>query len=600
MFKYFFILILSTNLLSAKIILDDNISKLDNFSIEHYHDETQEMNITTIQKVKFNTINNKFTFGYIYGDSWFKITINNQSKESDFILYLTESFYKDVKLFEYSNNRLLTQSSGILKYIKNGDNRYINPTFKITLQPRTSKIFYIQIHSKHIDKISTYGEFILYTQKEFIFHTINDKLIYLLYFGSMSIIIILNIFIFIIFREAIFIYYVAYIFFHSIFVLSYSGLDTYLGLAKLHLSLNIAVPLFSIFFALFAISFLNTKKYLPTVDKILKSAILLVSILIPLVIIDDNTWFDLVSKICTLFVPIVLFSAIYLLIKGHLEVKYYVVAIIIYMISLISLSLMTEGVIPNSDYNHYAFIFGSYIEVIFFFFILINKFYIMHTELILLKDKNEEILEAQIELRTKEISKLLGEKDLLLKEVYHRVKNNFQIVISLLWIESSKEINRDNKNLFQDIINRIKSMSLVHTYLLKSKTLSEIESQEYLSQIINQTKNIYHNINIKTEVDSCYLSVDQALSLGIIINEILNNSAKHHNNIEECEINLFFKVNNSSIKLLIEDNGDGYTLENKANGFGVKMVKEFAQKLKYTNINFSVDNGTKFILEFEI
>jgi two-component sensor histidine kinase len=591
---------LSTNLLSARIILYDNILKLDNFFIEHYHDKVQEMNITTIQKVKFNIVNNKFTFGYIYGDSWFKVTINNQSQDSDFILYLTESFYKDVKLFEYYDDKWVTQSSGILKYIKNGDNRYINPTFKITIQPKTSKIFYIQIHSKPTDKISTYGEFLLYTQKEFIFHTINDKLIYLLYFGSMSIIIILNIFIFIIFREAIFIYYVAYIFFHSIFVLSYSGLDTYIGLAKWHLSLNIAVPLFSIFFALFAISFLNTKKYLPIVDKILKIAISLVSILIPFIIIDDNIWFDLVSKICTLFVPLVLFSAIYLFIKGHLEVKYYVVAIIIYIISLVSLSLMTEGIIPNSNYNHYAFIFGSYIEVIFFFFILINKFYIMHTELILLKDRNEEILEAKIEVRTKEISKLLCEKDLLLKEVYHRVKNNFQIVISLLWIESSKEMNRDNKNLFQDIINRIKSMSLVHTYLLKSKTLSEIESQEYLAQIINQTKNIYHNINIKTEVDSCYLNIDEALSLGIIINEILNNSAKHHNNIGECKINLFFKVNKTNVKLLIEDNGAGYILENKVNGFGIKMVEEFAQKLKYSNIIFSAKNGTLFILEFEI
>ncbi len=599
--KYSTIFILFINFLSAEIIIDNDMKKNDNFLLEYYHDEAQEMNISTIQKVKFSTTNNKFSFGYISGDSWFKLTIDNRSDKSDFILYFTEAFHKSINLFEYHQNTWTKEKSGILEYIKHGDIKDINPTFTLHIKPQTSKIFYIQIHSKAKGKVTTFGEFILYTQKAFSFNIVNENFIYLFYFGSMFIIIILNIFIFIIFRDPIFIYYVLYVIFNNIFVLSYSGLNSYIGLAQWNDYLDISVVIFPIFFALFSMSFLNTRKYLPKIDKVLRFTMFILLIFIPFIIIDYTIWFNFTIKIITIFSPILLFSSIYLLFKGNLEVKYYVLAIIVFISSLMTLSFMTEGVIPNNDYNHYIFIFASYFEIIFFFFILINRFYKINRELMIIKDKNEYILEAKIEARTEEISKLLGEKELLLKEIYHRVKNNFQMVIGLLWIETSKEISKEHKNSFIDIINRIKSMSLIHSYLLESKDISEIDSQEYLTQIIKQTKNIYtaKELLLEEDIDLCYLSINEALSLGIIINEVLNNAVKHYNKVDKCQIKLSLKVSNNNIKLLIKDNGVGYIANPNSNGFGLKMLEEFAKNLESSKIEFIINNGTEFILDFK-
>lgn len=196
---------------------------------------------------------------------------------------------------------------------------------------------------------------------------------------------------------------------------------------------------------------------------------------------------------------------------------------------------------------------------------------------------------------TSRITELLKEKELLLREVYHRVKNNFQIVISLLSLDSPHE-NEEERNF--DIINRIKSMSLIHEYLLDSKKFSQIKSREYLLRIINENQKL--NINIDSKIDSCILNIDQAMALGIITNEVLNNALKHHPEKNRCIISLNFKKSKNFITLTIKDNGLGFIPPKYTESFGLEMINEFTSKLKSSNIEFIKNNGTTFILKFEL
>nr|WP_255494519.1 7TM diverse intracellular signaling domain-containing protein [Sulfurovum sp. bin170] len=426
-------------------------------------------------------------------------------------------------------------------------------------------------------------------------------MLYLFYFGTLFFILIFTLFLFITLKDSIYIYYVGYIFFTAVYVLAYSGLTYHIDLVPWIKELNISVPLFSIFFILFSTKFLDTRFYLPRIDKVLNGVSILLMLTIPLIILDYDPWFNIVTKGTTLLTPLLIYASIYVFIKGHTEVKYYIIALVTYMVSMLTLSLMTQGFIANSDINHYAFVYGSYFEIVFFSFVLANRFHKIQNEIITIKAKNEQLLEAKVKARTTKIRSLLKEKELLLREVYHRVKNNFQMVIGLLWIEASRKKNDEHEQALLEMINRIKSMSLVHQYLLDSNTYSEIRSEEYLLKIIEGTEQIYsrQNIRIDKEIDHCILEMDSAMALAVIVNEVLTNAVKHHHQQESCHIYFSFKKQNSDIIVTIKDNGLGFLPNEQSDGFGLKMVKQFAKKLKSSHIEFSFDRGTTFVLSFK-
>ena len=581
----------------ADITIEAKVKQVNNFTIAYYHDKEQKYDINTITNINFNqNTSNKFTFGYIIGDIWFKLILDNKSQNRDFVLHLNEPFFNEVNFWEYNNDKWQNQSSGLSSFLKDGDIDDINPSFNFKIEPKEKKIIYIQFRNRVDTKSVSYGEVKIFTQKSFNSQNIlSDYMLYFFYFGTLFFIILFNIFLFIILRDSIYIYYVGYIFFTSIYILNYSGLAYYIGLAPWRYQLNISIPLLLIFFALFSSKFLNIKYYLPTINKILNTVLILLLLSIPIILIDYDPWFDIITQIATLLTPILIYASIYILIKGDIGVRYYIFALVVYMTSMMILSLMTQVVIANNDINHYAFVYGSYFELVLFSFVLANRFHKIQT-------KNEHRLEEKVKERTLKINGLLKEKDLLLKEVYHRVKNNFQTVVGLLGIEASQNKNQEQKEVFLKLIGRIKSMSSVHQYLLDSNNYSKIESREYLIKIINTMEQIYNKENfiIEKEIDSCILEMNQAMILAVIINEILTNAIKHHDKNSLCKIYFSFKKDKDMIILSIEDNGLGFEYSDKTDGFGLKMVKQFTTKLNDSDVKFSFESGTRFILKLKL
>jgi two-component sensor histidine kinase len=226
------------------------------------------------------------------------------------------------------------------------------------------------------------------------------------------------------------------------------------------------------------------------------------------------------------------------------------------------------------------------------FFVLISVFlsikYFYNT---LLKEKNEKTLREE-----------LKEKEILLNELNHRVKNNFQVIIGLLWLTASNQKEEKEKDIFLELINRIQAMSSLHQYLLIHKTFSTIRSEIYLSNIINDIKSIYidKNLQIDKKIDTCILMINQALSLATIINEVLTNAIKHHSNKTKCYINISFKKENHKMSLSIKDNGLGFNPSSHKNSLGLEIIKNFTQQLKHSEYNFTFNKGTLFRVSFEL
>jgi two-component sensor histidine kinase len=203
----------------------------------------------------------------------------------------------------------------------------------------------------------------------------------------------------------------------------------------------------------------------------------------------------------------------------------------------------------------------------------------------LLKTKNTQIIKQRDALRKKE-----KEKDLLLKEVHHRVKNNFQIVSSLLELQSKEIKDPKARELAFDGRNRIKSMALIHQKLYQNES-NLIEFDEYLKLLVSETNAMYSsNKSIETFIESekVLFDVDTAIPLGLIVNELVTNAYKHAfetNKKNDLTIKLSKEID--KYKLVISDNGPG--LKNNIDvkslkSLGLKLVSRLVKQLQGTLI----------------
>lgn len=152
------------------------------------------------------------------------------------------------------------------------------------------------------------------------------------------------------------------------------------------------------------------------------------------------------------------------------------------------------------------------------------------------------------------------EKQFLLKEVHHRVKNNLQVIISLINLELSKKDRKASLQNLKKIQGRILSMSLVHLWLNQTEDFEHISLKKYVNNLISSYERNDDSISLNYSVsinDAIQIKLDIAIPLGLIINEIISNHCQHCNNSTPFEISCIRKENNQFI-LNYQDNGDGF------------------------------------------
>ncbi|MBF0537888.1 MAG: PAS domain S-box protein [Nitrospirae bacterium] len=157
----------------------------------------------------------------------------------------------------------------------------------------------------------------------------------------------------------------------------------------------------------------------------------------------------------------------------------------------------------------------------------------------------------------------LAEKEALLREIRHRVKNNMQVISSLLHMQSSYIDDEYYKGLFVECQNRIKTMSLVHEKQNKNGDISVINLRDYINSLLSILFSSYRakigNIRVTAVIDNLLFDVESAIPLGLVINELISNALKHaFPNKAEGQINMSLKpVEDNYLELIISDNGVG-------------------------------------------
>lgn len=210
--------------------------------------------------------------------------------------------------------------------------------------------------------------------------------------------------------------------------------------------------------------------------------------------------------------------------------------------------------------------------------------------------KKKELLVTQNAI----IEKSLAEKEFLMKEIHHRVKNNLQVVSSLLKLQSHYIKDEQAQEAVRDSRNRVQSMALIHQNLYQDDNLTGIDVQEYISKLCEnlfQSYNIHpYRIKLIKEIEPLNLDVDTVVPVGLILNELVTNSLKYgFPGEKEGAIKIIVKEDNGILKLKVYDNGvglpDDFHIKFKET-FGHKMIQTFIQKMKGELKTYS-EEGTK-------
>ena len=219
----------------------------------------------------------------------------------------------------------------------------------------------------------------------------------------------------------------------------------------------------------------------------------------------------------------------------------------------------------------------------------------------------EDITESK--MAEEQIKKSLKEKEVLLREVHHRVKNNMQIISSLLSLQSQYIEDDQLREAFKDSQNRIQSMAIVHEKLYQSEDLASIDFREYVESL---TRSLFQSsridigrITLKVEVGDVHLGSDYVIPCGLIINELISNCLKHAfpgNKKGEITIKLN-RCNEKEIELVVADNGVGMPgnidIEN-TKSLGLRLVTILAEDQLKGRIRLDRTGGTEVGIIFEV
>lgn len=215
-------------------------------------------------------------------------------------------------------------------------------------------------------------------------------------------------------------------------------------------------------------------------------------------------------------------------------------------------------------------------------------------------------LEAERKRAEEKVRDLLAEKELILKEVHHRIKNNMNTISSLLFLQASKLTNPEAAAALKDSQARVQSMMVLYDKLYLARSFMEISFKDYLSNLVTEIVANFANrdmVKVETDIEDFIINTKVLSSLGIIVNEIITNAMKYaFSGRNEGLLSVSASIKDKHVTLIIEDNGVGIPEAVNieiSTGFGLELVNMLTKQLR-GSIKIERQKGSMFILEFEI
>jgi PAS domain S-box-containing protein len=223
------------------------------------------------------------------------------------------------------------------------------------------------------------------------------------------------------------------------------------------------------------------------------------------------------------------------------------------------------------------------------------------------KYQSVRITDITLEKKTKaHVEASLLEKEILLSEIHHRVKNNMAVISGLLGLQSSYVKDEHSRSLFEESRNRIHSMALIHDKLYQHETFARIDFNAYCNDLINYISSSYNptdaKINCSVSCKEIFVDIKNAVPCGLILNELISNAYKHaFRGRTEGEIKIVCTKMGGKFTMMVSDNGIGFDAEKileQPDSLGITLITALTAQVNGT-IKSTNKNGTSFYISFE-
>jgi two-component system, sensor histidine kinase LadS len=543
---------------------------------------------------------------------WYRLTLQNSTPTVQTrILLLSETNIEYVNLYDKKNKELVKQASGATIGI---DARPVNShfiAFEITLQPYEKSTHYLHVQSL----LPSFSELWLLTNQDFVQYEKKILLVYFVFFGILLTTLMYSLIAAVATKEKILLINTPYLFFSLLWIMLNSGIYLYLFPSYVAWRLSCSISITYILLIEFAKFFIDTKNISMTLHRIvfLLQALLLFTAVLSFIDMTQGisllVYTGFVVLICLITAIIVfLFFSIKRIIKIYLTI------LLPLLSSLFVYLLASANIIEASSKFQYSYVLGSFIELN--GFAMLSVYYLLQMkkekekekhELDILKERYTQELEQEIVKKTQELhaSNQELEKNFqyqvaLMQEIHHRVKNNLQMVISIISLELLKSKSEEASGILKNTIVRIQSISSIHEMLYGSSDITSISLAQYTRNLIHSVRSVFNDTDVKIFI-SCNeqsIGMRDAINIGLIIVELVSNSIKHNKNSKNLKIFIRMNYAKQRLSLFAKDNGAGFDIETTdlSKSVGINLINSIISSFSDSNYRFYNKKGVLFAL----
>ncbi len=393
----------------SELTIHKNGDVIENFDLEIYEDRSTLLKLQDITQVEeFAKYRSNISLGYSKSAFWLKFGLKNLSdKEIKYFIQFTENMADEIDCYILSTNgKTIETKLGISRYTAQ-NSKHIKPKFEINLESKELKTIYIRFVSKY----SNFTSIKILNAKSLDSYEDEFNRYYTFYFGTIFALLLYNMALLLYTKDEAYLYYVLYSSFFMMWQMELNGFppfDTFSSPQIYYSVSGMIIPLILSFFMVYSREILNTKNLFPQLDKILQFFIYLCVGLSLLAQFYLSEAFVIINGVATIVIPFVLFVGIKSYNHGIKIALFYIIAHLVFIITSVLFSLMTDGYIEYNLFTRHSILVGSFIEMIMFSLALGYRMKLLQNEKLEIISKANIELEEKINARTVDLKGMLN------------------------------------------------------------------------------------------------------------------------------------------------------------------------------------------------
>jgi two-component sensor histidine kinase len=319
---------------------------------------------------------------------------------------------------------------------------------------------------------------------------------------------------------------------------------------------------------------------------------------------------DIVIITGAFFIIFNLTASIISYLQGYKQARLFIVGFSIVFFSYLLIILDALGLTSIMQDFQNILMFGTAFEALILSLAFADRYVILQNEKeevdarILIESKERAaIIENEVVKKTDELNHALKTKELLLEEVNHRVKNNLQVILSIIRLQNNEIEDEDVKEKFISLENRINAIAKTYNTLLVKGDLVEIDMQEYIDSLLADIQETLDHeeqqISIKTDID-VMIPLRESVYIGLIINELVSNAYKYAFDDDKGKISISLHHDKDDYLLIVEDNGKGFIQKETNTTLGLKLIHTLIYDQLGGDMKVLSNDHTKYSIRFRI